>query len=71
MKMAQGKCNSQGIEFGSVFRELSCLSKMHEKFATSHEFHDEEDFLLGLEDVLHTNQERMISFLQDLLLKQC
>ena len=43
---------------------------MHEEFSTSYEFHDEENLLIGLENVLHTNQEWMISLKKNFLLQK-
>jgi hypothetical protein len=44
---------------------------MHEKFTASNKLHNEEDFLIGLEHIFHTDQKWMISFLQYFLLEQC
>jgi hypothetical protein len=41
---------------------------MHEKFSTSNEFHDEENLLICLENVFHTNKEWMISLKKNFLL---
>lgn len=43
---------------------------MHEEFSSSDELHDEEYLLVCLEHVLHSHQERMIGFQQNLLLQQ-
>jgi len=42
---------------------------MHKQLSTSDELHDEENLKVSLEDILHTNEERMISFLQDIFLE--
>jgi len=39
---------------------------MHEKLATAHKPHYEEDLLFGHEDVAHANQEWMVSLQQDI-----
>ena len=40
--------------------EASDLAQMHEELATTDESHHEENLLLCLEDVAHTNEERVI-----------
>ena len=70
MQMTQSKCHRQWIKLGSLLRELPSFSEMHEELTTSYEFHDEENLLVSLEDVLHTHQKGVISFLQYLFLKQ-
>ena len=57
------------IETSSLFRETCNLAKMSEKFTTSYESHDEENLLLSLEDVIHSNQEGVISLHKNVLLK--
>ena len=43
---------------------------MHEQLPASHEFHYEKDLLICLKNVLHSNQEWMVGFLQNLFFKQ-
>ena len=69
--MSQSQGNGKSIELGPLFWELSHLSEMHEKFSTSDKLHYEEDFLISLEHIFHTDQKWMISFLQNFLLEQC
>jgi hypothetical protein len=63
--------NSEGylssIKFGSIFCESSTISKMHKELSSSNEPHNEEDLLFCLEDVMHSNQEWVISLHQNLL----
>ena len=61
MQVSEGHSNLDSVKTGAIFWEPSHLSKMHEKLTTTDEPHDEEDFLLSLEDVAHSNKERMIS----------
>ena len=42
---------------------------MHKEFTSPHELHDEEDLLLGLEDIAHTHEEGVVSLEQDVLLQ--
>ena len=44
---------------------------MHKKLSSSNEFHNEENLLIGLENVLHTNKERMISLKENFLFQKC
>ena len=44
---------------------------MHEKLTASNEFHDKEDLLIRLKDVLHTHQKWMVSLHKDIFLQKC
>ena len=44
---------------------------MHEQLTSSNKLHNEEDLLVCLENVLHTHQEWVISFQQNILLQKC
>jgi len=68
MKMPDCQSHCEGVKLCPYFRKLSRLSKMHKQFATAHKLHYEKNLLFGLENVLHTNQEWMISLLQYLFL---
>jgi len=43
---------------------------MHEQLSSSNELHDEENLLVCLEDVLHTNKEWMIGLEQYIFLEK-
>jgi len=58
--MAQSHGDLNGIEAGTRLMEASDLAQMHEELATTDESHHEENLLLCLEDVAHTNEERVI-----------
>ena len=60
--MTERKGNLDCIESCIVFRESSDLAQMHEQLSASHKTHDEEDLLIGLEHVTHSNQKGMICF---------
>jgi hypothetical protein len=61
VQVSEGHSNLDSVKTGTIFREPSHLSQVHEKLTTTDEPHDEEDFLLSLKDVAHSNEERMIS----------
>ena len=65
--MTQSHGYLDGIESGAVLREASHLAQVHEEFTTSDEAHDEENLLVRLEHVAHTNQKRVVSLQQDVL----
>jgi hypothetical protein len=44
---------------------------MHKQLTSSNKLHNEENFLVCLENVLHTHQEWVISFQQNILLQKC
>ena len=71
MQMSQSQSYSKRVKFGSLFRKLSFLPKMHKQLTTSDKFHYEEYFGISLKYVLHTNKEWMISLLQNILLQKC
>jgi hypothetical protein len=67
--MTNGQGNLGSVELGTFLRETGAVSQVHEEFTTPHETHNEEDLLVGLEDVVHTNQEWVISLQQDIFFK--
>ena len=69
MKMTKCQCHSKTIKLGSLFGKLPRLSKMHEQLSTPYKLHDEEDLEVSLEHVLHTNEERVVSLLQNIFLE--
>ena len=60
--MTKRKGNLDCIEPCIVFRESSDLAQVHKQLSASHKTHDEEDLLIGLEHVTHSNQKGMICF---------
>lgn len=69
VEMTESEGNSERIKLSSSLGELPRFSQVHEKLTTSDKLHDEEDLHVGLEDELHTNEEGMVSLLQDIFLK--
>ena len=67
--MAKRHSYLDGVEAGAFFREASDLAKVHEQLTTTYKSHNEEDLLLCLEDITHSNKERMISLQQDIFLQ--
>ena len=69
MQVAEGHGDLDGVEAGSVLREASDLAQVHEKLATSDESHDEENLLLSLEHVAHSDEEWVIRLQKDIFLQ--
>ena len=69
MKMAKGESHAQTVELGPLLWKLPGLSQVHEQLTAAHELHYEENLQLRLEHELHANEERMIRFLQNVLLQ--
>mmetsp|Transcript_42273 Transcript_42273/g.40497 ORF Transcript_42273/g.40497 Transcript_42273/m.40497 type:complete len:264 (-) Transcript_42273:562-1353(-) len=67
VKMTDGDCYLGRVELRPFFREASAVPQMHEQFSSSHESHHEEYFLLCLEHIVHSHQERMVCLEKDLL----
>jgi hypothetical protein len=67
--MTESHGDSHSVHFGLILGELLLPSEMHEELTTSDKLHDEEDLLIGLEDVLHADQEWVIRLQKDLFLK--
>ena len=55
MQVTNGKGYLGCVELGSIFREASGVTEVHEELTTSDEAHDEEDFLFSLENIIHAN----------------
>ena len=55
MQVTNGKGYLGCVELGSIFRKASGVTEVHEELTTSNEAHDEEDFLFGLENIIHAN----------------
>jgi hypothetical protein len=71
MKMPYSNCNLSSIKLSSFLWETGSVSQMHEKFTTSDEAHDEKDFGFGLENIVHSDEERMICLHENFFLKLC
>ena len=71
MKMSYREDYLCSVEFGSLFWETGTVSKVHEEFTATNKAHDKKDFLFCLENVVHTNEERMIGLKKDILFKFC
>lgn len=71
VQVTQRHRDLDGVELSSLFRESGNLAQVHEELTTTHESHDEKDFLFSLEDVAHAHQERMVSLKQDVFLELC
>ena len=69
VEMADGDRDLGRVELGSVFGETGAVPQMHEQFSSSHEPHHEEYFLVCLEDIVHSHQERMVCLEEDFLLE--
>ena len=69
MEVTECQGDSKGVELGSSFRELAGLPEVHEQLTATDKLHHKVQLGVSLEDVLHTNEERMIGLLQNLLLK--
>jgi len=71
VQVTESECNRERVELGPLLRELSGFPEMHEQLTSSNKLHNKEDFLVCLENVLHTHQEWVISFQQNILLQKC
>lgn len=71
VQMANSNGDLGSVELGTFFGETGRISQMHEQFSSSNETHDEEYLRLSLEDVVHSNEKRMIRLHKDLLLELC
>tara|TARA_B110000305_G_C19389422_1_gene613997 strand:- start:687 stop:1265 length:579 start_codon:yes stop_codon:yes gene_type:complete len=69
VEMTESHGDSHSVHFGLILCELLLPPEMHEELTTSDKLHDEEDLLIGLEDVLHADQEWVIRLQKDLFLK--
>ena len=67
VQMTQSHGNLNCVETRSLFRESCNLAQMGEKLTSTHESHDEEYFVVCLEDVIHSNEEGMVSLHQNIL----
>ena len=67
VEMAQCHGDLDRVEAGTLLWETGHLSEMHEEFTTTDESHDEENLLLSLEHVAHTDKEGVIGLKQDVL----
>lgn len=68
--MSEGQGHSHRIELRSLLRELSGFPEMHKQLTASDKLHDKENFLIGLEYVLHTYKEGVVGLLQDFFFKE-
>ena len=55
MKITQSRRYRRYIKLSLFFLEPPGLSQMSVQLSTSNKFHDEEDFVLGLEHVIHSH----------------
>lgn len=69
MQVTDSNSNLSTIKLGSLLVKSGNISEVHEELSSSDESHDEEDLLVGLENILHSNKERVISLKQNILLK--
>jgi hypothetical protein len=69
--VSNGQSHLSRVELGSIFSKSSAISQVHEQLTSSDESHDEEDLLVSLEHIVHTNQEGMISLEQDFFFQLC
>lgn len=69
MEVTQSNGHLNCVELRLLLREISFLSKVREELSSPHKIEDKENLVLGLEDVLETNQEWMIHILENLLLQ--
>ena len=69
MQVAEGECHGERVELRSLLLELPVLAQVHEELATSDELHDKVELGVGLEHVLHADEEGVVRLLQDLLLE--
>ena len=71
MEVTNRKCHLGSVESGPFLGESGGISKVHEQLSSSDESHHEEDLLLSLEDVVHTDEEWMVCLHHNVLLKLC
>ena len=69
MEMADSQGDGKRVELGALLRELPSLPEMSEELTTTDETHDEVELGVSLENVLHTDEERVVRLLEDLLLE--
>lgn len=69
MEVSNSEADLYCIEFSVIFRETRQLTKMREKLSSTYESHDKEDFGLSLEDVMHSNEVRVISHEENIFLE--
>lgn len=60
MKVPNCKSYLGSVELGSLFWESSAIPQMHEQLSTSDEPHHKKYLLVGLKDIVHAHQERMV-----------
>jgi hypothetical protein len=69
MEMTDSQGDGKRVELGTLLRELPSLPEMSEELTTTDETHDEVELGVSLENVLHTDEERVVRLLEDLLLE--
>ena len=60
MKVSEGQGDLRGIKLSFRFREAPLFREVLEKFASLYELHDEVDAVRLLEDVVHSDNERVV-----------
>jgi hypothetical protein len=60
MEVSNSVANLAGVESGEVFFKSILFAQVGKQLSTTDESHDEKDFLLGLENILHADQEGML-----------
>lgn len=69
VEMTQSHSNLDCIELCPILWESGHLTQVGEELSSSHESHDKEDLLVGLEHVAHTNEEWMVGLQEDIFLQ--
>jgi hypothetical protein len=69
MEMTDSQGDGKRVELGALLRELPSLPEMSEELTTTDETHDEVELGVSLENVLHTDEERVVRLLEDVLLE--
>jgi len=68
MKVSNSHCDLGGVELDYIFREPLLALEDFVELTTSDERHDKVQSELRLEEIVHANQERMITAEQDIFL---
>lgn len=67
--MAQCYGNLHSVELGLWLNEIAFFRELRKQFTTSYEVQDEEDFVIGLENVVEADKEGVVQLFEDFLLQ--
>ncbi len=71
MQVADRHANLQGVEFDNWLGQTSVRFENFVKLTSFDKWHDKVESFLRLEQVLHTNKERMVTAEKDIFLQSC